>query len=57
MKRMDKQRELLRESIMLRNIAYRGKDYKKQAELRAEQDMRYKKWLFYKGLNEAISRR
>ncbi len=57
MNRRKKQMELCRKSKKLRLLKFDTKDMEKSEELNKIQDDLYKKFLFYKGLNEAISRR
>lgn len=57
MNRRKKQMELCRKSKKLRTLKFDMKDMQKVEELNKIQDDLYKKFLFYKGLNEAISRR
>ena len=57
MRRTEKQRELLRKSCQLKGLILLGNNYEKQQEIRKEQDKAYKMWQFYKGINNAISRR
>ena len=54
MKRIEKQRELLRKAYELRNIAYMG--YERQQEIREYQNTIYKRWKFYKNLGEALDK-
>ena len=57
MNRRKKQMELCRKSKKLRLLKFDTKDMQKVEELNKIQDDLYKKFLFYKGINEAISRR
>lgn len=57
MNRRKKQMELCRKSKKLRVLKFDTKDLEKGEELTKLQDDMYKKFLFYKGINEAISRR
>lgn len=61
MNRRKKQIELMKQSIYLRSLKFND-DFKKQdinkvKEISDIQDELYKKYIFYKGLNEAMSRR
>lgn len=57
MNRRKKQMELCRKSKKLRVLKFDTKDLEKGEELTKLQDDMYKKFLFYKGINEAMSRR
>lgn len=61
MNRRKKQIELMKQSIYLRSLKFND-DFKKQdsnkvKEISDIQDELYKKYIFYKRLNEAMSRR
>lgn len=60
MNRRKKQIELMKQSIYLRSIKLNDKLDKskdKVTEITNLQDDKYKRYLFYKGLNDAMSRR
>lgn len=57
MNRRKKQMELCRKSVKLRSIKFdiENEDAKEKV-IKAQEEL-YKKFLFYKGINEALSRR
>lgn len=57
MNRRKKQMELCRESVKLRTLKFDSKNMETAEKINKVQDEKYKKFLFYKGINEAISRR
>lgn len=57
MNRRKKQMELCRESKKLRTLKFDLKKTEKADELTEFQNEVYKRWKFYKGINEAMSRR
>ena len=57
MNRRKKQMQLCRESKKLRTLKFDTNDIKIAEEINQKQDEIYKKFLFYKGINEAMSRR
>ena len=57
MNRRKKQMELCRKSKELRTLKFDTKDIEKANEITKLQNEMYKKWQFFKGINEAISRR
>lgn len=61
MNRRKKQIELMKQSIYLRSLkfndSFKKRDRKKVNEIVNIQDDLYKKFVFYKGINEALSRR
>ena len=57
MNRRKKQTQLCRESKELRTLKWETKNIEKVEEINEKQNELYKKFLFYKGINEAISRR
>ncbi len=57
MNRRKKQMELCRKSKKLRVLKFDVKEEKQFNEIKNLQDDLYKKFLFYKGINEALARR
>lgn len=50
-------KKLLEISIMLQKLAFaEGISYKKSIELRSAHEEAYKKWLFYKNLQQELSK-
>lgn len=49
-----KKTEYMKKSIFLSNIDHRNLSYQKSRLIHKEQDECYKKWLFYKNLDEAM---
>lgn len=52
----DMQHELYKQSCELRKLSSKTKDFKRARELHKEQDKVYKKWLFFKNLENAIDK-
>lgn len=52
----DKQKELLIKSKRLRTLSKSNVSYEKGRQLQEEQNETFKKWEFYKGINNAMAK-